>query len=108
MNTLELVPQQLLADIKNHLDITWHDDATDRKLTELAASGVMYLNGKLGATGDYLVPGAPRTLLFEYVRYARDGAMDIFESNYLHLILEMQTERQLEAYETKKADPPRQ
>lgn len=108
MDTQELVPQQLLADIKNHLDITWHDDATDRKTTEDIASGILYLNGKLGAAGDYLVPGTPRTLLFDYVRYARDGARNLFESDYQHILLDMQTERQLEAYEAKKTDPTEQ
>ncbi|WP_242978392.1 hypothetical protein [Hydrogeniiclostridium mannosilyticum] len=42
---------------------------------------------------DYETDGEPRTLLFEYVRYMRDGAQDVFENNYLARILAMQNER---------------
>ena len=37
-------------------------------------------------------------MLLEYVRYARDGAMDVFENNYLHLLTAMQNERRVKAY----------
>lgn len=94
----ERVPYDLLDDVKNHLDITWEDDALDRKITELIAAGEVYIDGKLGERGNYLEAGQPRTLLFEYVRYARDGAMDVFESNYMHLILAMRNERAVQRY----------
>lgn len=101
---MEAVPIELLADVKNYLGQTWTDEDSDRKITEYIASGIVYLDGKLGVPGDYLVPGQPRTLLFEYVRYARDGAMDIFEANYLHLLLSMQSERQLKDYAQAETD----
>lgn len=90
---------RLLADVENHLNITWQDEATDRKIRNLVQSGIAYLNGKLGEAGDYLSPGQPRTLLFEYVRYARDEALDVFENNYQSLILSMQHERQVAAFQ---------
>lgn len=88
----------LLADIENYLNITWKDQATDRKIANLIAGGIAYLNGKLGAAGDYGRPGLPRTLLFEYVRYARDEALDVFENNYRAQLLAMQHERQVAAF----------
>ena len=88
----------LLADVKNHCDITWMDEATDRKICELISQGSVYINGKYGADANYTEPGLPRTLLMEYVRYARDSALDVFENNYLSMILAMQHERQVEAY----------
>ena len=85
---------KLLADVKNQLDITWDDPATDRKCLELIASGMRYLNDTAGAQLGYLDPGSDgRTLLFEYVRYARDKALDVFENNYRSLILAMQSRR---------------
>lgn len=93
-----VVPGDVLVDVKNHLDITWNDANEDKKIQGFISSGMAYLDGKLGAKGDYRIAGSPRTLLFEYVRYARDGAMDLFESNYRHLILAMQTERQVQDY----------
>ena len=47
---------------------------------------------------DYLADGDGRTLLMEYVRYGRDAALDVFETNYLHLLLAMQTDRRVQAY----------
>lgn len=91
-------PDGLLADIKNYLDITWEDEAVDAKISGLIASGMVYLDGKYGEAADYTKDGAPRTLLMEYVRYARDSALDVFENNYLSLLLGMQNERAVSAY----------
>ncbi len=87
------LPEGLLDDIKTYLDITWDDEQTNRRITGLIEDGVAYLDDKLGEAGDYLSPGYPRTLLKEYVRYARDAALDVFENNYQSLILAMQSER---------------
>lgn len=94
----EPLPEGLLEDVKNNLDITWQDDATDRKLTGFIHSGMQYLNDKAGEVIDYRWPGEGRTLLMEYVRYARDGALDVFENNYRHLILAMQNNRKVMDY----------
>nr|DAH20876.1 MAG TPA: head to tail adaptor [Caudoviricetes sp.] len=82
-----MIPELLLDDIKNYLDVTWQDRETDRKLAGLIQEGIAYIDGFLGRPGDYLSPGMARTLLKEYVRYARDGARDVFETNYLSLLL---------------------
>lgn len=92
------VDSVLLADIKNHCDITWDDESTDKKVRELISQGSVYIDGKYGKEADYSVPGLPRTLLMEYVRYARDSALDVFENNYMSMILAMQHERQVAAY----------
>jgi len=92
------LPEQLLTDIKLDMGITWNDEATESKLRRLIASGMIYLNKKLGEEADYEIDGDPRTLLFEYVRYARDAALDVFENNYRSLILSMQNSRQVKVY----------
>ena len=88
----------LLAAVKNYLQVTWTDTETDNRLTLMIQAGQAYLDSKLGETGDYTVPGYPRTLLFEFVRYARDGATDVFENNYRAMILAMQHERMVNDY----------
>lgn len=90
------LPDGLLQDVKGYLDITWSDPATDAKVSELIAGGMAYLDNKLGAAADYTAPGYPRTLLLDYVRYARDAALDVFEANYLHLLLAMQNDRRVQ------------
>ena len=67
--------EELLADVKNYLNITWDDQATDRKIGGLIKNGIAYLDLKRGAPANYGEAGLPRTLLFDYVRYARDVAM---------------------------------
>lgn len=88
----------LLAAVKTYLQITWTDTATDSRITELINAGTAYLDSKLGDRGDYTSPGFARTLLFEFVRYGRDGALDVFENNYRSMILAMQHERMVNAY----------
>ena len=100
------IPGELLEDIRADNNITWSDDTTDRNLRNQIGSGMAYLDGKLGEPGDYLSDGLPRTLLFEHVRYARSGALDAFEANYLSMILAMQTERQVQRYAEKNPVSP--
>lgn len=88
----------LLAAVKAYLQITWEDQATDARITELINAGKAYLDTKFDNPGDYDSPGIERTLLFEYVRYARDGATDVFENNYRAMILAAQHERMVSAY----------
>lgn len=92
------ISDALFADITAELGITWQDDVTERKVRNYIRSGMTYLNGKLGEPADYEADGYPRTLLFEYVRYARDGALDVFENNYLSMILAMQNQRAVKLY----------
>lgn len=98
MAARDSLPAELLDAIKCYLGITWHDDNTDTKIAGLTAAGMAYLDGKYGGQADYDSDGLPRTLLFEYVRYARDAALDVFENNYRSMILAMQHDRKVEAY----------
>ena len=106
MTREEIISSGLLSDVENYLDVTWSDEATDRKYLGFIASGMAYLDKKAGEELDYSADGDGRTLLMEYVRYARDGAMDVFENNYLHLLLAMQNDRRLTAYGTAKTAVP--
>ena len=36
--------EELLADVKNYLNITWDDQATDRKIGGLIKNGIAYLD----------------------------------------------------------------
>nr|DAQ30136.1 MAG TPA: Head Tail Connector Protein [Caudoviricetes sp.] len=98
MISRDSLPDGLLSDVKNYLNITWDDEATDQKISGLIASGMIYLNLKYGGEADYTKDGMPRTLLMEYVRYARDSALDVFENNYQAMLLGMQNERLVSVY----------
>ena len=92
------VSAELLSAVKLWCNITWSDEATDAKVSDLIASGEAYIDGKLGAAGDYDSPGEPLTLLKEYVRYGLSDALDVFEANYLNRLLAMQHERRVSEY----------
>lgn len=84
------LPAGLLADVETYLQIPAADEVIDARISGLIAAGMHYIDGKLGLDADYTEDGDARTLLMEYVRYARDGAIDVFEGNYRHLILAAQ------------------
>ena len=96
-------PESWLADENNYLNIPWDDEATDTKISGLIAAGMVYLNGKYGEEADYTADGMPRTLLMEYVRYARDSALDVFENNFQALILGMQNDKAVSIYAVESA-----
>ena len=95
----------LLSSVKLACNITWSDEATDAKVSDLIASGQAYIDGKLGAAGDYETPGEPLTLLKEYVRYGLSDALDVFETNYLNRLLAMQNDRQVKIYAETPVSP---
>lgn len=107
MASMEQLPVGLLSDVKNYLNITWEDKATDDKVSGLISLGMFYLKSKFGNSTDFLVDGIPRALLFDYVRYTMDGALDIFESNYQSLIITAINERRVAGY-AQKADQTQQ
>lgn len=90
-------PAALLPYVKAQLGVTWDDKATDERYTQLIADAMAYYDGKLGSPGDY-TPPALREMVKEYVRYARDAALDVFENNFTARILALQNQRKVEAY----------
>lgn len=85
----------LLEEIKLYLGITWQDLVTDQRIKILTENGMAYLDLKRGEPADYHAPGLPRSLLMDYVRYARDEALDVFENNYQPLINAMRNKRRV-------------
>ena len=87
----------LLQAVKAYLQISWTDGATDQRIGGLMVQGMQYLDRRSGAALDYENPTSARTLLMEYVRYARDAALEVFENNFLHLIVALREEAQVDA-----------
>lgn len=92
------LPDELLKDVKNYLDITWEDPEGDIKLLGIIARGMKYLNNIAGAELDYTVEEKPRELLFDYCRYVRSNALDEFQNNYLPELLTLQISQEVKDY----------
>ena len=92
------VSWSLLKELKNYRGVSWGGAAGGEGLAGLIAAGESYLDGKLGTSGDYGTPGTEQMLLFDFVRYARDSALDVFENNYLSLLLGAQNIKAVDKY----------
>ena len=94
---------ELLEALKLDQGVTWSDPQTDSRFRTHILNGMAYIDKRLGEAGDYMAPGDARMLLFEYVRYARAGALDVFEKNYQHIILDAQNDRRIARYAQENA-----
>ena len=92
------IDSQLICELKAYVGITWNDDVTDYKFQNIVASSMVYLQEILGEDTDFNEQTTARELLFERVRYAWASALDVFENNYLSLILAMQNEKKVRDY----------
>lgn len=81
-----VVSDELLAEAKNYLDITWEDEDADAKLRGQLRRGISFISDKTGvATSAFAgdsVDDRAQELLFNYVLYDRAGAVDQFKRNY--------------------------
>lgn len=93
------MPPNLLEDVRNYLDITWEDEAGDKKLSGIISRGIKYIDKIAGSEMDYTVEDKPRELLFDYCRYVRSNALDQFQKNYLHELLSLQIGQEVKRYE---------
>ncbi len=90
--------EQMLADVKNYLDITYEDEDTDNKLLGIMRRGMHRLNTIAGREGDYSQEGDLRGLLFDYCRYAMSSQTEAFETNYRAQLNGIAMEGEVEAY----------
>lgn len=111
---------ELLCDIKNYLDITWDDALADKKLMGIMRRGMTAISNKIGECdfyGDWLwdeldfetgligeeaSETLERTLLFDYMLYARAGDVQAFWQNYREEIIALQISRKVETYASEK------
>lgn len=89
------MPEELLKDIKDYLNITWEDERTDKNITGMIKRGMTYLQKVAGVSSlDFTEEDSPRALLFDYVRYANSQALEMFETNFQSELLSLNLEYQ--------------
>lgn len=93
-----ILPDGLLKAVRNYLDITYDDFKSDEKLTGIVERGMKYLNAVAGGELDYSEEDKPRELLLDYCRYVRSNALNEFQINYLHELLSLQNQKEVERY----------
>lgn len=96
------LPEGLLKDIKNYLDITWIDAAGDEKLSGMILRGMSRINQIGGAEFDFTKEDLPRELLFTRVMYERANALDDFGKNYLSELNTLQNREAVKKFAEKE------
>lgn len=94
------MPEVLLNDVKSYLHITWQDADTDKNLTGMISRGMKRLQDIAGATLDFSVEDLPRTLLFDYCRYANSHALEMFEKNFISELMSLHIKAQVGALDS--------
>lgn len=72
----------LFDDALDYLQITWEDPQLQRKLELGLQRGESLLNEYAGCELDFETPDTPQALLFDYLRYVRSDATEVFEHNF--------------------------
>lgn len=91
------MPVGLLEDIKSYLHITWQDPKTDINLIGIINRGMARLQNIAGVPLDFTIEDLPRTLLFDYCRYANSHALEMFEKNFASELMSLHIEGQVKA-----------
>ena len=94
----------LLDEVKNYLDITYQDNQTDLKILGIIDRGKKYLNRVAGKELNFDIEDKPKELLLDYCRYVRSNALEMFQKNYLHELLSLQIDSEVDAYEAANTD----
>lgn len=95
-------PGILLDDLKDYLCITYNDERTDLSLISALNRGMSVIEDYAGGTIDYSQRGAAQQLLFDYVRYVKSQATEMFETNFHHDLMALRI--QMETEMVKNAD----
>lgn len=73
---------ELLEPLRQYLDITWQDPGLDSKLNGMLQRARAYLDRVAGQEIDYNEDKRARQLIFDAVRYMRDGAFQDFQEDW--------------------------
>jgi hypothetical protein len=98
------MPEELLESIKSYLHITWVDEKTDKNLTGMIKRGMARLQTIAGASLDFSEENLPRSLLFDYVRYANSQALEMWEKNFASELLSLHVDSQVNVTEDEVAE----
>lgn len=88
----------LLLEVKAYLNITYDDSDADLKLQGIIDRGISTINDYAGASLDYEEEGLHKQLLFDYCRYARSHAVEMFETNFRHDLIALREMEEVRQY----------
>lgn len=96
--------QQLFIELKNHLQITWDDNATNTRLQTSIKNGKRFFNELCEHEFSFEEGSTERELLMERCRYDWNNALDEFKTNYKSDLSSLIMDIAILQYEEAKAD----
>lgn len=87
----------MLGELKAYLNIAYEDAMSDQALAGMVKRGKAMLDDYAGEKQDYETEGLPRQLLFDYCRYARSHALEMFSVNFGRELITLREKAELEA-----------
>jgi len=88
---------KILPDLKQYLNIAFDDADTDAALIGMLDRGQVALDDYAGREQDYEKEGQARQLLFDYCRYARSHAIEMFPINFQRDLISLRERAEVEA-----------
>lgn len=90
--------------VKGKIKVTWQDESTDERITEMIEDAKVALNHKLGVEIDYSVPGPERSLFLNYCLYSWNDCTNEFDNNYRNEIYQIRNKYKVKNYVKKKEE----
>lgn len=88
----------MLDELKIYLQITWTDDLTDRRVSDILKRATAKLNRFAGTEIDFDANEDERQLLFDCCRYYYNHAGEHFEKDYGDELTALRNRYKVEAY----------
>ncbi len=86
------MPDSITAQVKRKLNITWSDEDTEARVSDIIEEAKSVISHKLGitdpATFDFSVPGIENVIFKAYCLYLYNHCENEFDNNYLDDILQ--------------------
>ncbi|MCI8506898.1 MAG: hypothetical protein HFI67_12020 [Lachnospiraceae bacterium] len=96
--------EELLEELKRYLPIAYDDEETDAFLESVLERGKAILDDYAGTPQDYGREGLAKQLLFDFCRYVRSHAEEMFEINFRRDLIALRETAEREYYEDQDTD----
>lgn len=98
--------EALFNQVKRKLNITWSDEETDARVTDIIVLAIPDLIHKLGITDpnfDFSVPSSENKLFLAYCLYEWNHVANEFDGNYANDIMQVRAKHEVAYYSSNES-----
>lgn len=89
----------MFEELKNYLNVTWEDSATDEKISGILTRAEAVLNSYSGYDIDFDSDSSARQLLFDLCRYIYNDVYEDFQKNFRSDLVALRARYKAKNYE---------